>query len=148
MVLQLRPVAVRCRGDIDADGDALARGAALDRGARAQHSGDEPEGGRAGEGSRPGHERKWSQRPPSGGPAANEGAGPRSGASTDGRAPGRGTLSAPVALTAMVLTIAALGGVSAAPIPSSLRDVHRIVTLGDSITQQGGEPGGYVSQIG
>src|SRR5438874_898094 len=29
-----------------------------------------------------------------------------------------------------------------------LRGVHRIVMLGDSITQLGGRPGGYVSQVG
>src|SRR5947209_2278995 len=49
---------------------------------------------------------------------------------------------------AMFLMLAVLAGSFAAPIPFGLRDVHRIVMLGDSITQQGGEPGGYVSQAG
>lgn len=42
--------------------------------------------------------------------------------------------------------VGARGG--AAPHPAPLRDVKRIVMLGDSITQAGGQPGGYVSQVG
>jgi acyl-CoA thioesterase I len=33
---------------------------------------------------------------------------------------------------------------AAYPVPPQLKNVHRIVTLGDSITQGGGRPGGYV----
>lgn len=50
---------------------------------------------------------------------------------------------------AALLVLLAVAAVPAAPapVPETLRNVHRIVTLGDSITQQGGKPGGYVSQV-
>lgn len=45
----------------------------------------------------------------------------------------------------LVLPALLLPGVaSAAPVPAPLRGVRRIVTLGDSITQGGARPGGYV----
>ena len=34
------------------------------------------------------------------------------------------------------------------PLPPLLTGVHRIVTMGDSITQAGGQPGGYVTLLG
>lgn len=34
-----------------------------------------------------------------------------------------------------------------AHVPPALRGVHRIVCLGDSITEQGGQPGGYVNLL-
>ncbi|HEU4751708.1 MAG TPA: SGNH/GDSL hydrolase family protein, partial [Armatimonadota bacterium] len=50
---------------------------------------------------------------------------------------------------ATLLAVAAIAGLTAAPArasqgPIDLKHVHRIVTLGDSITQGGGRPGGYV----
>jgi acyl-CoA thioesterase-1 len=45
---------------------------------------------------------------------------------------------------ALLAPVAALAG---EPARIDLRKVHRLVTLGDSITQAGGRPGGYVWQI-
>lgn len=55
-------------------------------------------------------------------------------------------------LTLALAAVTAVGAVITGPVaadqrPVPLRKVHRIVTLGDSITQGGGRPGGYVWQI-
>ncbi len=45
---------------------------------------------------------------------------------------------------ASVLTFFAMNAIAQNPLPKSLEGVHRIVSLGDSITQGGEGPGGYV----
>jgi acyl-CoA thioesterase-1 len=53
---------------------------------------------------------------------------------------------------ALVLTVFACAPAAPAaadpPLPPLLTGVHRIVTMGDSITEAGGRPGGYVTLIG
>ncbi len=50
---------------------------------------------------------------------------------------------------ALVLLLAPVARVAAdPPLPPLLTGVHRIVTMGDSITQAGGRPGGYVTLLG
>lgn len=50
-------------------------------------------------------------------------------------------------LTTALLAVSALQVLAAARPPALLKNVRRIVTLGDSITQGGGRPGGYVWQM-
>ena len=52
-----------------------------------------------------------------------------------------------VTLAGALLLAFSSSAASAAEVPPMLKGVHRIVTLGDSITQGGGRPGGYVWQI-
>jgi len=44
----------------------------------------------------------------------------------------------------LFLTALATPAIAQAPVPPLLSGVTRIVTLGDSITEGGGQPGGYV----
>ncbi|HET6383384.1 MAG TPA: SGNH/GDSL hydrolase family protein [Armatimonadota bacterium] len=55
-------------------------------------------------------------------------------------------LSGPRLILALLLILFPLRA-SAAGVPDALNGVHRLVTLGDSITQFGGRPGGYVWQM-
>jgi lysophospholipase L1-like esterase len=48
------------------------------------------------------------------------------------------------ALLAMAMTAVGAGAQSTPEVPEALRGIHRIVCLGDSITQAGEAPGGYV----
>lgn len=47
----------------------------------------------------------------------------------------------------LLVTIGTMGHASTPEKPKLLRDVKTLVTLGDSITQMGGEPGGYVWRL-
>ncbi len=53
----------------------------------------------------------------------------------------------PILVLAGIAALSVQALSAAAPLPDTLKGVHRIVTLGDSITQGGAHPGGYVWQI-